>query len=132
MISGLLEEIAGMAYHQLEQRGMLPETDVALEDSAEILLSHGEHPITKTSDGDAVQNRNEAYSALRSIADYLVVDDPHSPAPYLIYKAIEWGRMNTGQLYNELFIEHQGQLNIFEMLGIEPSEKQAETGSTSA
>lgn len=128
VLAGLLEEIAGMAYHQLDQRGILPVGDGPLDDASEILLSHAEHAIAPASDGDTVQNRNDAYSALRNIADYLVVDDPHSPAPYLIYKAIEWGRMNTGQLYSELFVEHQGQLNIFEMLGIEPTENQAEPG----
>ena len=67
----------------------------------------------------SLQNRQDAYHALRSIADYLVQDDPHSPAPYLIYKAIDWGQMNTSQLYQELFVQQQGHINIFDMLGIQ-------------
>jgi type VI secretion system protein ImpA len=120
-LSGLLEEIAGLAYHQLEQRGVLPAAEKS-DEVSEILLQQAPRMASDTFDGDTVQNRNDAYSALRNIADYLVIDDPHSPAPYLIYKAIEWGKMNTGQLYNELFVQHQGQLNIFEMLGIDNAE----------
>ncbi|MEM7358198.1 MAG: type VI secretion system protein TssA [Pseudomonadota bacterium] len=121
-ISSLLEEIAGMAYHQLDQRGVLPATEGECDQGDEIMLPQAQG-VSGLLETDRVRSRNDAYNALRNIADYLVVDDPHSPAPYLIYKAIEWGRMNTGQLYNELFIERQGQLNIFEMLGVEGVEQ---------
>lgn len=49
-------------------------------------------------------------------------DDPHSPVPYLILKGIEWGNLNTAELYQELFVQYQGQLNIFEILGLEISQ----------
>lgn len=133
VLSGVLEEIAGLAHHQLDQRGLLPNDRLGPDESGGALTyAMGESPAEITMDSDAraqkggerdtVQNRNDAYTALRNIADYLALDDPHSPTPYLIYKAVEWGKMNTGQLYRELFVEQQGQLNIFEMLGIEATE----------
>ncbi|WP_258898281.1 hypothetical protein [Burkholderia glumae] len=45
--------------------------------------------------------------------------EPHSPVPYLVRRATLWGRMNTAELYQELFLRLGGQLNIFEMVGIE-------------
>lgn len=116
---GTLEKIAGLAYQQLEQRGshLRPIEDTSAdglqnEDSMQIHSS-----VTEAT--QSLQSRQDAYHALRSIADYLVQDDPHSPAPYLIYKAIDWGQMNTSQLYQELFVQQQGHINIFDMLGIQ-------------
>lgn len=72
----------------------------------------------------ATRNREEAYARLAEAADYLCMDDPHSPVPYLVYKAIEWGQLNTAELYQELFVQYQGQLNIFEILGLDIGQQQ--------
>ncbi len=65
------------------------------------------------------QNRQQAYQQLMQAAEYLAQDDPHSPVPYLVFKAVEWGQLNTAELYQQLFVQQQGQLNIFELLGLE-------------
>jgi type VI secretion system protein ImpA len=39
--------------------------------------------------------------------------------PYLVFKAIDWGRLDTAELYRELFVENRGNLNIFDLLGVE-------------
>jgi type VI secretion system protein ImpA len=67
--------------------------------------------------------RERAYTLLAEAADYLMYTDPHSPVPYLIHKAIKWGEMNTAELYSELFVAHDGKLDIFELLGIERNKK---------
>ncbi len=69
--------------------------------------------------GDAIRTRAEAYARLAAAADFLLRDEPHSPAPYLVRRAIEWGAMNTTELYTELFLRFKGNLNIFELLGIQ-------------
>lgn len=47
--------------------------------------------------------------------------------PYLIRRAVEWGALNTAQLYHELFIEGRGQLNVFQLLGLEmPHEEEGQ------
>lgn len=71
-----------------------------------------------------IKNRMDAYARLAEAAEYLAMDDPHSPVPYLVYKAIEWGQLNTAELYQELFVQYQGQLNIFDLLGLDLDPKQ--------
>ncbi len=70
----------------------------------------------------AVTDRQRAYEMLAEAAEYLSRDDPHSPVPYLVLRAIEWGQLTTAELYDEIFIQNEGRLNIFELLGIEKGE----------
>ena len=71
----------------------------------------------------AVTDRQRAYEMLAEAAEYLARDDPHSPAPYLVLRAIEWGQLTTAELYDEIFIQNEGRLNIFELLGIEKAKE---------
>ncbi|GAB7536914.1 type VI secretion system protein TssA [Burkholderia sp. 3C] len=68
---------------------------------------------------DVLRDRADAYARLAEIAAFLMRIEPHSPAPYLVRTATEWGRLSTPELYREVFLRLGGQLNIFEMLGIE-------------
>ena len=45
--------------------------------------------------------------------------DPHSPVPYMVYTACEWGEKQAPDLYHELFLVNGEQLNIFEIMGLE-------------
>ncbi|WP_444995414.1 type VI secretion system protein TssA [Aliikangiella sp. IMCC44359] len=74
-------------------------------------------------DNYLLDSREKAYHQLTQAAEYLKQDDPHSPVPYLIFKAIYWGRLNTAELYQELFVDYQGQLNIFDILGLDIEKK---------
>ena len=65
-----------------------------------------------------IRDREDAYRRLSEAAEYLLVVEPHSPAPYLVRRAIEWGAKTTPELYQELFLQAQGQLNIFDLLGL--------------
>jgi type VI secretion system protein ImpA len=62
--------------------------------------------------------RQRVYAQLTEAAETLSQIEPHSPVPCLIRKAVEWGSLNTAQLYDELFIQGRGQLNVFELLGL--------------
>ena len=88
-------------------------------ESAEPSLISSDMPGGGSGGGAVIDSRDRAYAQLAEAAAYLMQDDPHSPVPYLVYKAIEWGKLNTAELYQELFVQYQGQLNIFEMLGLE-------------
>jgi type VI secretion system protein ImpA len=57
-----------------------------------------------------VQSREEAYRALEALADYLGQIEPHSPTPYLIRRAVSWGRMPLPELMQEILRE-EGDLN---------------------
>ena len=64
---------------------------------------------------------------------FLIRIDPHSPVPYLLRRAVAWGRLNTAELYQQLFIENNGQINLFELLGIggEPRRPAPQDGGAS-
>jgi len=74
-------------------------------------------PTTNTAEPHHFRDRADAYACLAAAATYLAHLEPHSPTPYLIKRAVEWGNMNTGALYQELFIRLGGQLSIFDMVG---------------
>lgn len=57
-----------------------------------------------------VQSREEAYQALEALAEYLGQIEPHSPTPYLIRRAVNWGRMPLPELMQEILRE-EGDLN---------------------
>ena len=70
-----------------------------------------------------LRDRTDAFIALRKAAEFLMNDDPHSPVPYLIYTACDWGEKTAPDLYQELFLTKGGQLNIFEMMGLKAEGK---------
>jgi len=55
-------------------------------------------------------NREEAYATLEAIADYLSRVEPHSPTPYLLRRAVNWGRMPLPELMAEI-VREEGDLN---------------------
>lgn len=71
------------------------------------------------SDKKTARTRAEAYATLAETAEFLIQLEPHSPVPYLVKRATEWGNLNTVELYEELFLRLNGQMNIFEILGLE-------------
>ncbi len=69
--------------------------------------------------GTRIRSRAEAYSLLEEIADFLDQNDPHSPTPYLIRRAVSWGEMHFDQLLPEL-VRSNGELSdIIKLLGID-------------
>ncbi len=67
-------------------------------------------------------HRSDAFAQLREAAEFLMRDDPHSPVPYMVYTACQWGEKGAPELYDELFLQKGGQLNIFEMMGLSNQE----------
>jgi len=49
-----------------------------------------------------VRSRAEAYDLLEEIAVFLYRNDPHSPTPYLIWRAVGWRDMHFNELLPEL------------------------------
>jgi type VI secretion system ImpA family protein len=65
---------------------------------------------TPGSSGVPIRSRAEAYRLLEEIAAFLHQNDPHSPTPYLIWRAVAWGNMHFDQLLPEL-VRNQGELS---------------------
>ncbi|MEF9927119.1 MAG: type VI secretion system protein TssA [Massilia sp.] len=91
--------------------------DVPTEAPSEQTETPATAPTTNTTEPHQFRDRADAYACLAAAATYLAHLEPHSPTPYLIKRAVEWGNMNTGALYQELFIRLGGQLSIFDMVG---------------
>lgn len=119
----LLKSVQGLVFEVAGGRDLEREEEVDTSNEASDGPDFG---FTSESDyagtvlaSDQITDRMVAYSMLAEAAEFLLRDDPHSPVPYLVYKAIEWGRLSTAELYEEIFIRQQGSLNIFDILGIE-------------
>lgn len=116
-IDGILQQILSLIETELNKRGVNSGTPPAAQEEA---APQGQPAAAPAGiPNGAIRDRAEAYARLAETAEYLMRLEPHSPVPYLVRRATEWGRLNTVELYQELFLRLNGQLNIFEMLGLE-------------
>lgn len=65
-------------------------------------------------------NRDTALRQLREISRYFRDSEPHSPISYLLEKAIRWGQMSLGGLWQEILLEDNSTLldRIFSLTGL--------------
>lgn len=115
-IEGILQQILSLVESELNKRGVNSGTPAAVQEEA---APDGQPAAPPALSSGAIRDRAEAYARLAETAEYLMRLEPHSPVPYLVRRATEWGRLNTVELYQELFLKLNGQLNIFEMLGLD-------------
>ncbi|QMV65530.1 transposase [Pseudomonas berkeleyensis] len=55
---------------------------------------------------------------LAQIADYLARTEPHSPVPYVIRRAVEWGNQPLGELLDELISADAESRRLWKLLGV--------------
>ncbi|MEO8390479.1 type VI secretion system protein TssA [Polaromonas sp.] len=126
-LAGLLTQLHALAESELQRRGIKLAT-VSGESKPGPGTVAGSDETTIVGDQTwAIDDRRQIYAMLEQLVEALLKMDPHSPAPYLIRRAIEWGRLNTAELYQEVFIRLGGQLNIFELVGLETPAAREET-----
>lgn len=114
----LLERIEVVLLAESRRRGLDP-TGAPPAETHEDEASADEDEDDAAADArPGTTDRREVYAALAQIAGMLERIEPHSPVPYLIRRAVAWGGLNTAQLYNEVFVRCGGQINIFELLGL--------------
>jgi type VI secretion system ImpA family protein len=80
-----------------------------------------EMPFEVASERGPVASRAEAYQRLREAADYLLRTEPHSPVPYLIRRAINWGNLSLAELLDELLQKNTDLAAVNALLGIRKS-----------
>jgi type VI secretion system protein ImpA len=68
-----------------------------------------------------INSREDAYRILEVVAEYLQRTEPHSPTPYLIQRAVTWGRMSLADLMQEIVREEGDIARYFSLLGIKES-----------
>jgi type VI secretion system ImpA family protein len=81
----------------------------ALDEDMEDDMASGDGPIT---------SRAQAYRMLDQAADYLLRAEPHSPAPYLVKRAVTWGRMPLQDLLTELLQDGTDRFQLYKLLGM--------------
>jgi type VI secretion system protein ImpA len=72
-----------------------------------------------------IRSRAHAYQIIREAAEFLEELDPHSPAPHLIKRAANWGRLSFPDLMRELVQDPSMQGEIRRLLGFpkEPEQR---------
>ena len=120
-LEGLLAELCGGAAptlarfrEALEGLGRLAADVLRSRPAADYDLEAGESPYVYGADGDEeedgaswssgapIRSRAEAYQRLSEAADYLLRTEPHSPTPYLVRRAVEWGSMSLQEVLQQL------------------------------
>lgn len=66
-----------------------------------------------------IRSRAHAYQIIREAAEFLEELDPHSPAPHLIKRAANWGRLSFPDLMHELVQDPTMQNEIRRLLGFQ-------------
>lgn len=66
-----------------------------------------------------IGSRAEAYQLLELAGAYLMREEPHSPTPYLVNRAVKWGCMPLPELMQEVLQEPGGLARYFSILGID-------------
>lgn len=120
---GLLNAIGNIQGDELRRRGAVREVRVS---TTEVMADEnaGLSSVAQASfPSGPIRDRSEAYARLHEAAQFLKQIEPHSPTPFLIEKACEWGNMPAEKLYHELFIVYGGNLNIFQLMGLDAEEK---------
>ena len=69
-----------------------------------------------------IRSREEAYRRLADAADYLLRTEPHSPCPYLVMRAVAWGRMPLTELLHELVQGESDLRQLYALLGMRPGQ----------
>ncbi len=75
-------------------------------------------PAQKIALTGSIETREQAYIILEEVAAYLERIEPHSPTPYLIRRAINWGSMSLSQLVSDTFNNNQDMSLLLDILNI--------------
>lgn len=131
MFAGVMEQTRALLEAELERRDVPrharpnailaePAVPAASEEApatpADVML-----PQAAMAEPAGILDRAEAYALLEQAASFLQRDDPHSPVPYLLRRAAQWGKLDAAELYQELFVRRGGQIHIFDVMGLDTS-----------
>jgi type VI secretion system ImpA family protein len=87
-----------------------------LEDQSEKTPRVGSpEPEVELWSGGAIRSRADAYRRLSEAADYLLRTEPHSPTPYLVKRAVEWGHMSLSEVLQQI-VSNEGEMTEIDKL----------------
>jgi type VI secretion system ImpA family protein len=103
----LIQQLISQDLHTRDQQN----TAVSEE---EIPTEAGEPEVDLRS-GGPIRSRADAYRRLSEAADYLLRTEPHSPTPYLVKRAVEWGSMSLPELLQQI-VRNEGEMDEIDRL----------------
>lgn len=111
-----LSEVGRLASDVLMTR---PSADYELE-AGEAAYVYGEEEPGAGWPVAPIRSRAEAYQRLAEAADYLLRTEPHSPTPYLVKRAVEWGSMSLQEVLQQI-VRNDGEMQeIARLLRLAP------------
>ena len=81
----------------------------------EVLPTEAEESDVGLRSNGPIRSRTDAYRRLSEAADFLLRTEPHSPTPYLVKRAVEWGNMSLPELLQEI-VRNEGELSEMDRL----------------
>lgn len=99
----------------LRNKGGLEETDGGAEGASG---EPGAATNGAAGPGGPLKSREDAFRRLEEIAAFLRRAEPQSPVPYLIERAVSWGRMPFDRLLQELIKDEMTRGHVVDLLGI--------------
>lgn len=123
-LKDLLGAIAHFTGQVLEERAETASPEEPEEEGA--LTQPSTTPNAPTSGGEVpvpatgpIASRAEAYRRLSQAADYLLRTEPHSPAAYLVKRAVSWGNLTLPELLAELLKDNADLDTVYKLLGLQ-------------
>jgi type VI secretion system protein ImpA len=110
-----IEQLATLMQEFLAMHPATPQQPVI--DESPLIMEKQAHT---TPFGRAPASRAEAYRQLALIANYLANTEPHSPVPYLVNRAVEWGQKPLRDLLSELISADAEARRLWTLLGVLP------------
>lgn len=110
-LTALMQEFIAM--HPLQLASSAPAASQADASTSMQMLVDGPIPIA-----GQPASREDAYLQLLQIANFLARTEPHSPVPYLIKRAVEWGDKPLSELLGELISADPEARRVWALLGV--------------
>jgi type VI secretion system protein ImpA len=105
-LSGIQSLVADILHARPEEPG-LASTERGTQRAA--VAAEGHEAGSEIWSAQPIRSRAEAYWRLSEAAEYLLRTEPHSPTPYLVQRAVEWGSMSLFDLFQQI-IRNEGEM----------------------
>lgn len=76
------------------------------------------HPPTPSITPWTIEDREAAFRVLGEAADFLARENPHSPTPLLIRRAIQWGQMDLMEILDDCHRQGIDMVHMISLLGL--------------
>lgn len=113
-----IESFSARTVEERVRQGDLPAGEDGGGAATPPALAAAAEAVPPASSGGPIRSRAEAYRRLAEAADYLLRSEPHSPAPYLVRRAVAWGNLSLAELLAELLADKADLATVYKLLGI--------------